>query len=143
MADMTKADDTALDAATDALYAGADEHLRPLHDAVVELTHDLTDDDDIAARPAPGAIHLVRAGRPFVALAPGRDATLRIGFRLGAHPSRPGRLTAPTDLPGCTHEAALPSDAVDDDVRDIEPFLAAAYDAATGPATDGAAGGAP
>lgn len=119
--------------ATDELYAGAEEDLRPLHDAVVELARDLTDEDDIEATSCKGAIMLARSGTPFAALRPGSDRTLEVGLR---YPARlPDLLcsaivTASDGFAGSTHRLHLPTDSLDDDVRDIEPCLAAAYDQA-------------
>lgn len=117
--------------ATDELYAGAEEHLRPLHDAVVELARDLSDEDDIAATACEGAITLARCGTPFAALRPGPDRTLEVGLRYPAGvPVLPSSalVTASDGFAGSTHRLHLPTDSLDDDVRDIEPWLAAAYD---------------
>lgn len=122
-----------VDIATDELYAAAEENLRPLHDAVVELAHDLTDEDDIAAAVCEGAILLARSGTVFAALRPGSERTLEVGLRYPASlPELHGGavVTASDGFAGSTHRLHLPTDSLDDDVRDIEPWLAAAYDQA-------------
>lgn len=129
---MDEAPRTDVDAATDDLYSHADEHLRPLHDAIVEITHDLDDEDgrDIDTQATPGAILLTRSDIPFVALRPGPDCTLEVGFRMPAGiPSEPG-LERSDGFAGTTHRTLLPTDALDDDVRAIEPWLGAAFDQA-------------
>ncbi|WP_168581270.1 DUF5655 domain-containing protein [Gephyromycinifex aptenodytis] len=119
--------------ATDKLYADAEEHLRPLHDAIIELAHALTDDDDITTVPGQAAIVLARDGAPFAALRPGAERKLEVGLRYPCGPpALPENVVVSSSdgFAATTHRLHLPTDAMDDDIRDIVPWLAAAYDQA-------------
>lgn len=114
-----------VDRATDELFSGVNAPLRPLFDAIFELTHALG--DDVRAEPADGYVALVRR-TPFLALAPGPDVTLRIGLVYrGALPAD-ARLEPADGFAGATHWVHLDDDALDTDVIALEPLVEAAYE---------------
>lgn len=111
--------------ATDSLYSGAKAHLRPLHDAIVEMTHALGEDIEAQARGA--YIPLVRRTQ-FLALAPGPRDTLRVGFRFCGQVPDDDRLGVARSFAEATHWLHVEPDALDADLLTLEPLIATAYD---------------
>jgi hypothetical protein len=113
------------DAYTDALYAGAKAHLRPVHDAIIALAEGLGEDAHREGRST--YIPVVRRTQ-FVAVAPGPRNTVRVGFRFRTAPPEDERLSPATGFAQATHWLHLPADADEDDLRSLEPLLEAAYE---------------
>lgn len=111
--------------ATDSLYSGKKESLRPLHDAIVEMTHALGEDIEVQARGT--YIPLVR-GTQFLALAPGPKGTLRVGFRFREEVPEDDRLAPARGFAQSTHWVHVEPDALDEDLLTLEPLIATAYD---------------
>jgi hypothetical protein len=113
-----------VDGYTDALYAGAKAHLRPIHDAIVTLAEGLGDD----ARSEGRSTYIPVARRTqFVAVAPGPRDTVRVGFRFRGDAPQDERLAPAKGFAQATHWLHLAADADEDDVRSLEPLLEAAY----------------
>lgn len=114
-----------LEEATAALYSGANADLRPLHDAVVEMTHSLG--EDIEAQVRSSYIPLVRRTQ-FLALAPGPRHTLRVGLRFKGAVPDDDRLTPAKGFAQATHVVLVAADVLDADLISLEPLIATAYD---------------
>lgn len=118
-----------LDEHVDALYRGPHETLRPLHEAIVEMTHALG--DDIEAQPRASYVALVRraqAPAEFLALAPGSDGTLRVGLRFRGEVPDDHRLAPATGFAQATHSLHVSPDWLDAELLTLEPLIATAYD---------------
>lgn len=111
--------------ATDSLYSGAKAGLRPLHDAIVEMTHALG--EDIEAQPRGTYIPLVRRTQ-FLVLAPGPRGTLRVGFRFRGEVPDDDRLSVARSFGQATHWLLVEPDALDADLLTLEPLIACAYE---------------
>lgn len=111
--------------ATDALYRGEKAPLRPLHDAIVEMTHALG--EDIEAQPRASYIPLVRRTQ-FLALAPGPRGTLRLGLRFRNDLPSDERLRPAKGFAQATHYVLVSPDSLDADLLTLKPLIAAAYD---------------
>lgn len=114
-----------VEAATDALYSGEKESLRPLHDAIFEMTHALG--EDIQAQARGGYIPFVRRTQ-FLALAPGPRGTLRVGLRFRGEIPQDDRLEPAKGFAQATHWVHVEPDALDEDLLTLEPLIATAYD---------------
>ena len=112
------------DGYTDALYADAKAHLRPIHDAIVTLAEGLGDD---AHREGRGTYIPVVRRTQFVAVAPGPRDTVRVGFRFRGAVPDDERLSPAKGFAQATHWLHLSADADEDDLRSLGPLLEAAY----------------
>jgi uncharacterized protein DUF5655 len=117
--------DDSVDRAADTLFSGENAPLRPLFDAIFELTHALG--DDVSAVPEDGYMALVRR-TPFLALAPGPDVTLRVGLVYAGRLPTHERLEPADGFAGATHWLHLDADALDTDIIALEPLVEAAYE---------------
>ncbi|GAB96520.1 putative transport protein [Kineosphaera limosa] len=111
--------------ATDSLYSGPKAALRPLHDAIFEMTHALG--EDIQAQSRATYIPFVRRTQ-FLALAPGPRGTLRVGLRFRADVPDDDRLSPAKGFAQATHWVHVEADALDEDLLTLEPLIATAYD---------------
>lgn len=114
-----------LDEAVDALYSGPKASLRPLHDAIVEMTHALG--EDVEAQPRATYIPLVRRTQ-FLALAPGPRGTLRVGLRFRGEVPVDDRLAPAKGFAQATHWLHVGPDWLDAELLTLEPLIATAYD---------------
>jgi len=124
-----------VDAGTDDLYPAEDAGLRSVHDAVVMLAEGLGEDTRrLAAAPLEGAPEggtepWVRVARrtEFATVGPGPDGTVRVGLAFPGEAPDDDRLSPVTGFGTATHRLDLPADCDEDDIRDLEPLLEAAY----------------
>jgi hypothetical protein len=113
-----------VDGYTDAIYSGKKAHLRPIHDAIMTLAEGLGED---AHREGRGTYIPVVRKTQFVAVAPGPQDTVRVGFRFRGAAPVDERLSEAKGFAQATHWLHLPADADEDDLRSLEPLLEAAY----------------
>jgi uncharacterized protein DUF5655/uncharacterized protein DUF4287 len=113
------------DGYTDALYAGAKAHLRPVHDAIIAMAEGLGED---AHREGRGTYIPVVRKTQFVAVAPGPRNTVRVGFRFRGEVPDDERLSPAKGFAQATHWLHLPADADENDLRSLEPLLETAYE---------------
>lgn len=114
-----------VEASTATLYGGTKAHLRPLHDAIVEMTHALG--PDVEAQPRGTYIPLVRRTQ-FLALAPGPRDTLRVGFRFRGEVPHDDRLRPAKSFAQATHWVHVDADWLDAELLTLEPLIATAYE---------------